>query len=58
MAKVTFRVIDDPNDPIYKEPWTITPIRKHASVLRTDKRIKNAKAYKKNATNPSKNGGA
>ena len=58
MAKVTFRVIDDPNDPIYKEPWTITTIRKHASTLRANKRIKNAKAYKKNITKPSKKGGA
>jgi hypothetical protein len=58
MAKVTFRVIDDPNDPIYKEPWTITPIRKHTSDLRADRRIKNAKAYKKNVTKPSNKGGA
>ena len=43
MAKVTFRVVDEPNDPIYKEPWTITTIRKHASALRANKRIKNAK---------------
>lgn len=58
MAKITFRVIDDPNDPIYKEPWTITPIRKHTSTLITDKRIRNTKAYKKNLDKPSKKGGA
>jgi hypothetical protein len=58
MAKITFRVIDDPNDPIYKEPWTITPIRKHTSTLITNKRIRNIKAYKKNLDKPSKKGGA
>lgn len=58
MAKVTFRVADDPNDPIFKEPWNITPIRKYTSALKADKRIRNAKAYKKNVTKPSKKGGA
>lgn len=49
MAKVTFRVIDDPNDPIYKEPWTITPIRKYSSAKRRDQQRKNAKDSKPKA---------
>jgi len=48
MAKVTFRVAG-PNDPIFKEPWTITPIRKYSPAKRRDQQRKNAKDSKPKA---------